>query len=94
MMLQKICLSAVLLAASTLATAAQMVSAISPDVIGPPPTDSVKPMEAPDVGALNENSWDFTHPRGVPGFGPMTVEDVRQAMAHIAQSAPQAVARK
>jgi hypothetical protein len=51
-------------------------------------------MEAPDVGALNENSWDFTHPRGVPGFGPMTVEDVRQAMAHIAQSAPQAVPRK
>jgi hypothetical protein len=31
MMLQKICLSAVLLAVSTLATAAQMVSAISPD---------------------------------------------------------------
>ena len=39
MMLQKICLSAVLLAASTFATAAQMVSAISPDVIGPPPTE-------------------------------------------------------
>jgi hypothetical protein len=94
MRLQKICLSAVLLAASTLATAAQMVSAISPDVIRQPPTDSVKPMEAPDVGVLNENSWDFTHPRGVPGFGPMTVEDVRQAMAHIAQSAPQAVPRK
>jgi hypothetical protein len=94
MMLQKIGLSTGLLVASTLATAAQMLSAVSPAVVGPAPTGVVKPMEAPDVGALNENSWDFTHPRGVPGFGPMTVEDVRQAMAHIAQSAPPAVPRK
>jgi hypothetical protein len=94
MMLQKIGLSTGLLVASTLATPAQMLSAINPDVVGPAPTGLVKPIEAPDVGALNENSWDFAHPLGVPGFGPMTAEDAQRAMAHIAQSAPPAVPRK
>jgi hypothetical protein len=94
MMLHKIALSTGLLVASTLATAAQMLSALDPDVGGPPRTGSVTQSEAPEVGAVNENAWDFTNPRGVPGFGPMTIEDAKQAMAHIAQSAPPDVPRK
>jgi hypothetical protein len=93
-MLQKIGLSTGLLVASTLATAAQTLSALNPDVGGPARAGSVTQHETPEVGAVNENAWDFTNPRGVPGFGPMTIEDAKRAMAHIAQSAPSEVRRK
>jgi hypothetical protein len=94
MILQKMGLSTGLLVASTLATAAQMLSALNPDVGGLARADSVTQNEPPEVGAVNENAWDFTNPRGVPGFAPMTIEDAKRAMAHIAQSAPPDVRRK
>jgi hypothetical protein len=31
-----------------------------------------------DFIGLSENSWDFTAPGGVPGFGPLTPEDIRR----------------
>jgi hypothetical protein len=94
MMLQKTGLSTGLLVASTLATAAQTLSALNPDVGGAARPGLVTQNEAPAIGVLNENAWDFTNPRGVPGFGPMTIEDAQQAMAHITQTARPDVPRK
>jgi hypothetical protein len=94
MMLQKIGLSTGLLIASTLVTAAQTLSALNPDIGGPARTDSIAHNETPEVGVVNENAWDFTNPQGVPGFGPMTIEDAKRAMAHITQSTVPDVPRK
>jgi hypothetical protein len=33
---------------------------------------------------LSENSWDFNAPDGVPGFGPLSVEDVRRLAQRLA----------
>jgi hypothetical protein len=94
MMLQKIGLSTALLIASTLVTAAQTLSALNPDVGGPARTGSITHNEAQEVGVVNENAWDFTDPRGVPGFGPMTIDDAKRAMAHITQTTLPNVPRK
>jgi len=37
-----------------------------------------------DFIGLSENSWDFTAPDGVPGFGSVTAEDVRRLLAQLA----------
>jgi Protein of unknown function (DUF3306) len=34
-----------------------------------------------DFIGLSENSWDFNAPGGVPGFGPVTAEEVRRLLA-------------
>src|SRR5207245_615081 len=34
-----------------------------------------------DFIGLSENSWDFTAPGGVAGFGPLTAEDARRLLA-------------
>jgi hypothetical protein len=34
-----------------------------------------------DFIGLSENSWDFNAPSGVPGFGPVKAEDIRQLLA-------------
>jgi hypothetical protein len=34
-----------------------------------------------DYIGLSENSWDFTAPQGVPGFGPLSPEDVQRLFA-------------
>lgn len=42
---------------------------------------------------LSENSWDFNAPDGVPGFGPLSAEDVRRLVQRLAgedSDAPQA----
>jgi hypothetical protein len=36
-----------------------------------------------DFIGLSENSWDFTAPDGVPGFGALTAEDARQLMTQL-----------
>jgi hypothetical protein len=33
-----------------------------------------------DFVGLSENAWDFNAPNGVPGFGPLTAEDIRRLM--------------
>lgn len=40
-----------------------------------------------DFVGLSENSWDFTAPDGVPGFGPLSVEDARRLFAQLAEEA-------
>jgi hypothetical protein len=93
---RKIGMAGLLLTASTLNVPAQMLSAIDPSAVVEPMAGGAvqSKSSAADLGALNENSWDFNDPRGVPGFGPMTIEDAKRAMAHIAQSAPPEVRRK
>jgi len=36
-----------------------------------------------DFIGLSENSWDFTAPGGVPGFGSVTVEEVQRVLAQL-----------
>jgi hypothetical protein len=36
-----------------------------------------------DFIGLSENSWDFTAPGGVPGFGSMTAEEVRRLVGRV-----------
>ncbi|HEV8681121.1 MAG TPA: DUF3306 domain-containing protein [Stellaceae bacterium] len=36
-----------------------------------------------DFIGLSENSWDFNAPGGVPGFGPVTAEDVERLLARL-----------
>jgi hypothetical protein len=36
-----------------------------------------------DFIGLSENAWDFNTPGGVPGFGSIDLEDVRQLMAEL-----------
>jgi Protein of unknown function (DUF3306) len=36
-----------------------------------------------DFIGLSENSWDFNAPGGVPGFGSLTMEDVRRLLARV-----------
>jgi hypothetical protein len=36
-----------------------------------------------DFIGLSENSWDFTAPGGVPGFGSLTVEDAQRLLARL-----------
>jgi hypothetical protein len=36
-----------------------------------------------DFIGLSENSWDFTAPDGVPGFGTLTADDVRRLLARL-----------
>jgi uncharacterized protein DUF3306 len=36
-----------------------------------------------DFIGLSENSWDFNTPGGVPGFGSMTSDDIRQFLAEV-----------
>jgi hypothetical protein len=36
-----------------------------------------------DFIGLSENSWDFNAPGGVPGFGPVKAEDIRQLLAQL-----------
>ena len=40
-----------------------------------------------DFIGLSENSWDFNSPSGVPGFGPLTIEDARRLLARVAEEA-------
>ena len=40
-----------------------------------------------DFVGLSENSWDFTTPGGVPGFGPLSAEDASRLMAQFTSSA-------
>lgn len=39
-----------------------------------------------DFIGLSENSWDFTAPGGVPGFGPLSAEEVSELMAQFASA--------
>lgn len=43
---------------------------------------SVDPVTRDFIG-LSESAWDFTAPGGVPGFGAVTAEDVRELLARI-----------
>ena len=38
-----------------------------------------------DFIGLSENSWDFTKPESVPGFGSLTAEDARRLLAHVSE---------
>lgn len=40
-----------------------------------------------DFIGLSENSWDFTAPDGVPGFGPLSAEDASRLMADFSSTA-------
>lgn len=40
-----------------------------------------------DFIGLSENSWDFTAPDGVPGFGPLSAEDAGRLMADFSSTA-------
>ena len=40
-----------------------------------------------DFIGLSENSWDFTAPDGVPGFGPLSAEDASRLMAQFTSTA-------
>lgn len=40
-----------------------------------------------DFVGLSENSWDFTAPDGVPGFGPLSAEDAGRLMAQFLSTA-------
>ena len=40
-----------------------------------------------DFVGLSENAWDFTAPDGVPGFGSVTLDDVRRLVADMTQPA-------
>jgi hypothetical protein len=46
-----------------------------------------------DFIGLSENSWDFTAPHGVPGFGPLSPEDAARLMAAFTARMPEAAAR-
>src|SRR5207302_4676808 len=37
-----------------------------------------------DFVGLSENAWDFNAPGGVPGFGPLTPEDIRRLLDELA----------
>jgi hypothetical protein len=42
-----------------------------------------------DFIGLSENSWDFTAPDGVPGFGPMrATDDLRELLAQVGRQGP------
>jgi hypothetical protein len=41
-----------------------------------------------DFVGLAENAWDFTAPDGVPGFGPLTPNDIARQAAQLAWHAP------
>jgi hypothetical protein len=42
-----------------------------------------------DFIGLSENSWDFTAPDGVPGFGPMRpTDDIRELLAQVGRQEP------
>ena len=43
-----------------------------------------------DFVGLAENAWDFTAPDGVPGFGPLTPNDIARQAAQVAWHAPSA----
>lgn len=45
-----------------------------------------------DFVGLSENAWDFTAPNGVPGFGSLTVDDVRKLVGEMTKSADPAEA--
>ena len=87
---RKIGMAGLLLTASTLNVPAQMLSAIDPSAVVEPIAGGAvqSKSSAADLGTLNENSWDFNDPRGVPGFGPMTDSDVAQAMKHFVHTKP------
>ena len=36
-----------------------------------------------DFIGLSENSWDFNAPGGVPGFGPLSTDDIRQLLTQV-----------
>jgi uncharacterized protein DUF3306 len=40
-----------------------------------------------DFIGLSENSWDFTAPDGIPGFGPLSTEEAGRVMAQLTSSA-------
>jgi len=46
-----------------------------------------------DFIGLSENSWDFTVPGGVPGFGPLSTDDAGRMMAHFTGKAKQVIAQ-
>jgi hypothetical protein len=43
-----------------------------------------------DFIGLSENSWDFTAPGGVPGFGSVTIEDVHRLLRQLIGEEPAA----
>jgi len=45
---------------------------------------SADPAIADFIG-LSENSWDFTAPGGVPGFGSLTVDEARRLLARVTE---------
>jgi hypothetical protein len=45
-----------------------------------------------DYIGLSENSWDFTAPQGVPGFGPLSPEDAQRLLAALTGRMPDAPA--
>ncbi|HTS41947.1 MAG TPA: DUF3306 domain-containing protein [Xanthobacteraceae bacterium] len=46
-----------------------------------------------DFIGLSENSWDFTAPGGMPGFGPLSADDASRLMAHFTGQAKQVIAQ-
>ena len=46
-----------------------------------------------DFIGLAENSWDFTAPNAIPGFGPLSAEDASRAMGQLTDAAKKAVER-
>jgi hypothetical protein len=46
-----------------------------------------------DFVGLSENSWDFTAPDGVPGFGPLSADDAKRLMAEFTGKGREALDR-
>ncbi len=46
-----------------------------------------------DFIGLSENSWDFTAPGGVPGFGPLSAEEAGRLMAQYTSTAKEVVGK-
>ena len=46
-----------------------------------------------DFIGLSENSWDFTAPNAIPGFGPLSAEDTSRAMAQLSGKVKEAAER-
>ena len=46
-----------------------------------------------DFIGLSENSWDFTAPNAIPGFGPLSAEDAGRAMAQLSGKVKDVVER-
>jgi hypothetical protein len=46
-----------------------------------------------DFIGLSENSWDFTAPNAIPGFGPLSAEDASRAMAQLSGKVKDVVER-